>query len=550
MASDKILGIDLGTTNSGMAIVEAGDPQMLANNEGDRLTASVVHYDTDGDALVGRQAIDREPAEPDHVVREIKRHMGEEDYTAEIAGHEHTPPEISADILKKLKSDAEAYLDDEVTEAVVTVPAYFTIDQTAATKEAAESAGFDGTHLLNEPTAAALAYGNGKDLDETILVYDFGGGTLDISIIDVSDDEYKVLATDGDNNLGGADFDRALMELLADRYEEDHGVDILGDEVDNDEIEANLRAEAEELKIALSNEEEVKKQIPFLGQIEGDIVTIEETVTRETFEDATEDLRDRAIDPVDEALEKAGLSVDDIDNVLLVGGSTLMPAIQEHLEERVGIEPTLTIDPDKIVSQGAAVYARREIESGYRCAECGKEFDALLSLNEHYDDQHSDESDAYECTNCDETFETEEARQAHQAQAHTGGEDEDEDGITDKGENGITDIISHSLGTELEDGSMDVIIEQGTSIEDAEGTGLYTTTGDDQTRVPVGVFQGEDEIAENNTKIGQVTLTGIPPRPAGVPRIEVTYDYDQDGILHVEAVDQESGDEIDGDFEI
>lgn len=544
MASEKILGIDLGTTNSGMAIVEGGDPQMLANNEGKRLTPSVVHYNEDGKALVGRRAIDREPAEPEQVVREIKRHMGEEDHTVEIKGSEYTPPEVSSEILNKLKSDAQEYLGDDVDEAVVTVPAYFTIKQTAATKEAAEITGIDDIHLLNEPTAAALAYGNGKELDETILVYDFGGGTLDISIIEVANDEYKVLATDGDNSLGGADFDRALMELIADRYEEEHGIDIL----DDDEVRANLRTEAEETKIDLSTDEEAEALAPFLGQINGEIIEIEEKVTRETFEDTVEELLDRSIDPVSTALNKADLSTNDLDTALLVGGSTQIPAVQERLEQFLGTEPTLTIDPDKIVAQGAAVYAQREIKTGYRCSVCGKEFDAILHLNEHYDEDHSDSEDAFECTqpDCDETFQSEDARKAHQAQVHTGGGEESITGAEDS----ITDIISHSLGTELKDGSMDVLIEQGTSTDNAEGTGMYTTTSDNQTRVRVGVYQGESGIARENEEIGELLLTGISPRPAGVPRIEVTYDYDKNGILHVEAVDEESGEEVDGDFDI
>jgi molecular chaperone DnaK (HSP70) len=551
MASEKILGIDLGTTNSGMAIVEAGDPQMLANNDGQRLTPSVVHYDQDGDALVGRQAVDREPAEPDQVIREIKRHMGEDGFAVEVAGNEYTPTEISAEILKKLKDDAESYLGDGVEEAVVTVPAYFTIDQTNATKEATEQAGFETTHLLNEPTAAALAYGNGKDLDETLLVYDFGGGTLDISLIDVADDEYRVLATDGDNQLGGADFTEAMMELLADRYEDEHGEVLLEDEDGNrrDEIWANLRSEAEETKVALSSNEEAEALAPFLGQIQGEIVSMDEAVSRDTFEDATEELQDRAIEPVETVLDKAGMSTDEVDNVLLVGGSTRMPAIQEQLESFVGTEPTMTLDPDKIVAQGAAVYAQREIEPGYRCSICGKEYDALLKLNEHYDDQHSEAGeDEYECSHCDQTFDSEDARQRHQATAHAGDSGENE-GIAER-DSAITDIISHSLGTKLEDGSMAVLIEQGTNTEDAEAADLFTTTEDNQTIIPVGVYQGESEVAEENDKIGEVRLTDIPPRPAGEPRIEIAFDYDQDGILHVEAVDQDSGDKVNGDIEM
>lgn len=542
MATDKTLGIDLGTTNSGVAIVEAGDPQMLANNDGNRLTPSVVHYDEDDKALVGRRAIDREPAEPDQVIREIKRHMGEDGYTESIHGTDYTPPEISADILRKLKKDAEGYLGDDAAEAVVTVPAYFTIKQTSATKDAAEKAGFENTHLINEPTAAALAYGNGKDLDETLLVYDFGGGTLDISVIEVSDDEYNVLATDGDNDLGGSNFDKALMNLLAERYKDEKGLEIL----DDAEVRANLRTQAEETKIDLSSDEETEAIAPFLGQIEGEIIDLTEidnTVTRETFEQETQDLRDRAIDPVEDALDKAKLDTEDVDTVLLVGGSTMIPSIQDQIEDFVGIEPTQTLDPDKIVAQGAAVYAQREINPGYRCAECGKEFDTLLELNDHYDEDHSsDDSDALECPQCDEEFDSKDEREAHISKEHS------DDIIPPEG--GITDIISHSLGTKLKDGSMDVIIENGESTEDAVGVEEYTTTTDNQTRVTVGVYQGEHDQAEENVKIGELGLTGIPPKPEGVPSIEVTYDYDSDGILHVEAVEKESGETVDGDFDI
>lgn len=540
MPTDKILGIDLGTTNSGMSIVEQGDPQMLKNNAGKRLTPSVVHYDEEGKALVGRRAIDREPAEPDQVVREIKRHMGEENYTVEIKGNEYTPTEISAEILRKLKHDAEEYLDDEVVEAVVTVPAYFTVDQTAATKEAAEIAGFEETHMLNEPTAAALTYGTGRELDETILVYDFGGGTLDISVIDVSGNEYDVLSTAGDNGLGGGDFDRALMELIADRYEEEHGVDILDE---NPEVEANLRAVAEATKINLSSDEEAEALAPLLGKIDGDIVEIEERITRDTFEDAVEGLLERAIDPAEAALDNANLSSDDIDTVLLVGGSTQIPAIQERLEARLGIEPTMTIDPDKIVAQGASMYARLELKTGYQCGICGKEFDAHLHLIEHYNEDHGPgDPDSNECEHCGETFDSTGELVDHQKEEHP-------DEITETGGGGIKGIVDNSLGTELQDGSMDVIIEHGTD-RPAEDTGTFTTVRDNQTRVSVGVFQGEDDVAAENDRIGEVVLKGIPPKPQGVPLIEVTYEYDEDGILHVEAVDTESGTEVDGEFDI
>jgi molecular chaperone DnaK (HSP70) len=542
MSSEKILGIDLGTTNSGMSVVERGEPQMLQNNAGKRLTPSVVHYDDEGKALVGRRAIDREPAEPSQVIREIKRHMGEDDYTVEVKQQEYTPPEVSAEILEKLKRDAEEYLDEEVVKAVVTVPAYFTIDQTAATKQAAEAAGFEETHIVNEPTAAALAYGTGKNLEETILVYDFGGGTLDISVIDIADDEYDVLATDGDNELGGGDFDRALMELIANRYEEEYGVDIL----DDLEVRANLRAEAEETKIDLSSDETAEALAPFLGQVDGEIISVEQEITRETFEDAVDDLLERAIKPVDDAVDTAGLSAADIDTTLLVGGSTQIPAIQERLETHLGIEPTMTIDPDKIVAQGASMYAQREINTGYRCGICGMEFDAILHLNEHYDEIHSSDPDMIECPEpgCDETFRSEDERRKHIATVHG----DNDDDITGTGD-GITDIINHSLGTELDDNSMSVIIERGTNTP-AEGTKMYTTVKDNQTQVRVRVFQGEDDVAAENRQIGEVLLQDIPPRPQGVPQIQVTYQYDEDGTLQVEAVDTESGDEVDGEFDI
>lgn len=547
MSSDKILGIDLGTTNSGMAIIEAGDAQMLANMEGDRLTSSVVHYDEDGNAQVGPSAIKREPAEPEQVVREIKRHMGEDDYREEIAGNEFTPEEVSSETLSKLKSDAEEFLGDEVEEAVVTVPAYFTIDQTTATREAAELAGFEDIQLLNEPTAAAVAYGTGKSLEETLLVYDFGGGTLDISLIEVDGEAYNVLATDGDNKLGGADFDRALMEFLADSLEDEYGEGLLEDE----EIRANLRKEAEEAKIQLSSNDEVELQVPFLGQIEGEIVKLEETVTRETFEDETSHLRDQAIDPIQNALDKAEMEVEEIDTTLLVGGSTMMPAVQERLEEFVGVEPTSTLDPDKVVAQGAAIYTKRGPGTGYMCPLCGMIFDTLFEKNEHYDTdcpEREDKpeeppTDEFSCPNpdCEETFDTKRDRQQHVAAEHEEGDDND---------TVIKDILDHSLGTKLASGTMDTIIDQGTNREESVGTGLYTTNEDDQTVVPVGVYQGESEMAEDNQKIGIVRLKGVPPMPEGEPEIEVTYDYETDGTLHVRAVENISGETVEGDFKV
>ncbi|MFD1585964.1 Hsp70 family protein [Halorientalis brevis] len=508
MVSEKVLGIDLGTTNSGMALIEGDDVQMLQNNEGEPLTPSVVSFDDAGDPVVGRRAENRAPANPDRTVRTIKRHVGE-DYTVEIDGETYDPAEISAEILRKLKDDAESYLGEQVTETVVTVPAYFTADQKKATRRAAKLAGFREVKLLNEPTAAAIAHGYDADLaDETLVVYDFGGGTLDVSVLDVDGDTFTILTTSGDNHLGGTDFDEAIMDHVAAALERDQGVDVLAD----DELRANLRAIAEDAKIDLSTGEETELIEPLLGQLDGEIVELDETLTRDIFESITEDLREQALAPLEQALDDADRTTRDIDTVLLVGGSTRMPAIQDRVAEYTGVDPELTFEPDKIVAKGAALYAAKSgaVEEQYACT-CGETFDTRDGFQDHLDAAHAT--------------------------------DEHGEKVEERGEITVKSIVTRSLGTRVKDGSFNVLIEKGTPITEATGTKYYTTTKDDQTIMAIDVYQGEHEQARENEKLDEFTLTGIPEAPAGKPTIEVTFRVDDDGILHVTAED------VDGDAE-
>jgi len=504
----KTLGIDLGTTNSGMAIVEGGDTRMLQNNEGEPLTPSVVSFDDDGQPVVGRRAENRAPANPDRTVRAIKRLMGA-DHTVDIDGQTCTPTEISAEILRKLRADAEAYLGEEVTTAVITVPAYFTADQKKATRRAGERAGVTDIKLLNEPTAAAIAHGYDADFDEeTLVVYDFGGGTLDVSVLEIEGDTFTILTTSGDNHLGGTDFDEAIMEHVASGYEREHGVDIL----DDDTLRENLRSLAEQAKIDLSTAEETEIIEPLLGQVDDDIVELDERITRSTFERLTDDLRERALDPLEQALADAERDPDDVNAVLLVGGSTRIPSIQERVAEYTGLDPELTYEPDKIVAKGAALYAEKSgaIEEAYACT-CGERFAERDALQAHLDEAHADEDHGEK--------------------------------VEERGEITVKNIVTRSLGTRVRDGSFNVLIEKGTAIEDASGTRYYTTTRDDQTHMTIDVYQGEHERAADNEKLDEFTLTGIPEAPAGDPTIEVTFRIDDDGILHVTAAD------VDGDAE-
>lgn len=508
MASDKVLGIDLGTTNSGMALVEGADVRILQNNEGEPLTPSVVSFDADGNPVVGRRAENRAPANPERTVRAIKRHMGEE-YTVDVDGEAHSPVDVSSEIVGKLKADAEAYLGNDVTAAVVTVPAYFTADQKKATRRAATRAGFDEVKLLAEPTAAAIAHGYETDLDEeTLVVYDFGGGTLDVSVLEISGDTFTILTTSGDNSLGGTDFDAAIVEEIADRLEREQGVDVFAD----DELSENLRAVAEEAKIDLSTAEETELIAPLLGQVDGEVVELDETLTRERFEEVTADLRERALDPLERALADAELATEDVDGVLLVGGSTRIPSIQAQVADYTGIEPDLTFEPDKIVARGAALYAEKSgaVDERYACT-CGERFDDRAGFQAHLDE-------------------------AHEARDH--GEK-----VEERGEITVKNIVTRSLGTRVQDGSFNRLIGKGTPITEATGTKYYTTTSDGQTIMTIDVYQGEHDRAEDNEKLDEFTLAGIPEAPAGDPTIEVTFRVDDDGILHVTAED------VDGDAE-
>ncbi|MCD2202515.1 molecular chaperone DnaK [Halobacterium sp. KA-6] len=349
MASEKILGIDLGTTNSAFAVMEGGDPEIIVNSEGDRTTPSVVAFD-DGERLIGKPAKNQAVQNSEETVASIKRHMGE-DYTVELDGEEYTPEQISAMILQKIKHDAEEYLGQDVEKAVITVPAYFNDKQRQATKNAGEIAGFEVERIVNEPTAASMAYGLDEDQDQTVLVYDLGGGTFDVSILDLGGGVYEVVATNGDNDLGGDDWDQAIIDYLADEFENDHGIDLRDDE----QALQRLKDAAEEAKIELSSRKETTVNLPFVTATDSGPVHLEQDITRAKFESLTADLIERTVGPTEQALEDAGLSKNDIDEVILVGGSTRMPQVQEKVEELVGQEPKKNVNPDEAVALGAAV---------------------------------------------------------------------------------------------------------------------------------------------------------------------------------------------------
>ncbi|MFB6280595.1 MAG: molecular chaperone DnaK, partial [Haloferacaceae archaeon] len=350
MASNKILGIDLGTTNSAFAVMEGSDPEIIVNAEGDRTTPSVVAFD-DGERLVGKPAKNQAVQNPDRTVQSIKRHMGEEEYTVGIDEEEYTPEQISAMILQKIKRDAEEYLGDEVEKAVITVPAYFNDRQRQATKDAGEIAGFEVERIVNEPTAASMAYGLDDESDQTVLVFDLGGGTFDVSILDLGGGVYEVVATNGDNDLGGDDWDWAIVDHLADEFENEHGIDLREDR----QALQRLKEAAEEAKIELSSRKEAEINLPFITATDSGPVHLEESITRAKFESLTEDLIERTVGPTEQALEDAGYDTDDIDEVILVGGSTRMPQVQEQVEELVGQEPKKNVNPDEAVALGAAI---------------------------------------------------------------------------------------------------------------------------------------------------------------------------------------------------
>ena len=351
MASNKILGIDLGTTNSAFAVMEGGDPEIIVNAEGERTTPSVVAFTDDDERLVGKPAKNQAIQNPEKTIGSIKRHIGEDDYTVEIDDEEYTPEQISAMILQKIKRDAEEYLGDEVEKAVITVPAYFSDRQRQATKDAGEIAGFEVERIINEPTAASMAYGLDDDSDQTVLVYDLGGGTFDVSILDLGGGVYEVVATNGDNDLGGDDWDGAIIDWLAAEFEDEHGIDLREDR----QALQRLKDAAEEAKIELSSRKETEINLPFITATDDGPIHLEKSMTRAKFESLTQDLIDRTVEPTEQALEDAGYSEDDIDEVLLVGGSTRMPQVGEKVEELTGKEPQKNVNPDEAVALGAAI---------------------------------------------------------------------------------------------------------------------------------------------------------------------------------------------------
>ncbi|WP_435064972.1 molecular chaperone DnaK [Halobaculum sp. EA56] len=351
MATNKILGIDLGTTNSAFAVMEGDDPEIIVNGEGDRTTPSVVAFTDDGERLVGKPAKNQAVQNPERTIQSIKRHMGEEGYTVEIDDEEYTPEQISAMILQKIKRDAEEYLGDDVEKAVITVPAYFNDKQRQATKDAGEIAGFEVERIVNEPTAASMAYGLDDESDQTVLVYDLGGGTFDVSVLDLGGGVYEVVATNGDNDLGGDDWDEAIIDHLADEFEDEHGIDLREDR----QALQRLKDAAEEAKIELSSRKEANVNLPFITATDSGPVHLETSLTRAKFESLTEDLIERTVGPTEQALEDAGYDASDIDEAILVGGSTRMPQVQEKVEEILGTEPKKNVNPDEAVALGAAI---------------------------------------------------------------------------------------------------------------------------------------------------------------------------------------------------
>jgi len=351
MASNKILGIDLGTTNSAFAVMEGGDPEIIVNGEGDRTTPSVVAFTDDDERLVGKPAKNQAVQNPEHTIQSIKRHVGEEGYTVDVDDDEYTPEQISAMILQKIKRDAEEYLGDDVEKAVITVPAYFNDRQRQATKDAGEIAGFEVERIVNEPTAASMAYGLDDESDQTVLVFDLGGGTFDVSVLDLGGGVYEVVATNGDNDLGGDDWDQAIIDHLAEEFESDHGVDLREDR----QALQRLKDAAEEAKVELSSRKETDINLPFITATDSGPIHLETSLTRAKFESLTSDLLERTVEPTEQALADAGYSKGDIDEVILVGGSTRMPQVQAKVEELVGQEPKKNVNPDEAVALGAAI---------------------------------------------------------------------------------------------------------------------------------------------------------------------------------------------------